>query len=230
MKKFLVSVLMILFVFGFAFSASAVTIVTDNSGPIYTTPAIDGYATYDDDMYGMTVSITYANGYTSNLTWADLGSGVSGVQGGNVDLTLNGDTFTAAWNFDSDDFRIAQIVLDAGAGDAVFDIWGDYVGTAGSAYGRAFAPLSSTSGDYDITATYSGQVALAGYAPVGDLYRFLTIDFTDGYFLGNDFLSFQADTDSVKVSGGLSVPEPATMILLGTSLLGMAAVRRKIKK
>jgi len=45
-------------------------------------------------------------------------------------------------------------------------------GTANSGAGYPFTVTNST-GNFDITATYSGVVQIGSAAPVGDLYRYL---------------------------------------------------------
>ena len=76
--------------------------------------------------------------------------------------------------------------------------------------------------------TYSGAVYLRtidgkdvyNNPPVGDLYRYLTIDFGSTPFRADSTLTFRADTDTV-------VPEPATLLLFATGLAGLAAVGRR---
>ena len=98
----------------------------------------------------------------------------------------------------------------------------------GSALGLSFTSATSR----DILATYKDAIALSGFAPVGDLYRNLTIDFGNTPFGGAatnvEQLVFNTDTDNLSISGDIqSTPEPATMILLGTGLAGLIAVQRK---
>jgi len=59
-----------------------------------------------------------------------------------------------------------------------------------------------------------------------DLYRTLNLDFGSSGFTGA--LNFSADTDNLLYPGDIKpVPEPATMLLLGTGIIGLAALGRK---
>jgi len=238
MKK-IFSVAICMAVFGWAGNASAVTTVAyETSSPIFYTSGLTGFSTLGSEMTGMTFTFTLAGGTVKTSTWGSLGSGTYGVVVANgndsLRIAMSGDSFTTLW--DSDDIvngnngiSIDKFVIDAGAGNAVFDVLSNSVGTAGSADGRPFSTTNSTGGGFDILATYSGRVALTGNAPVGDLYRYLTVDFINGQF-GPDYdvIDFYADTDSLKLKGDLNpIPEPTTMLLFGAGILGLAGVARK---
>ena len=204
--------------------AQAQVVTTDAVGP-KTTTGLTGFTTEGDDMVGMTVRVTYGDNTTSSAVWAATGADAGAATGSDWSLSLDGDSFGAAWEFDvTGSKRVSKIFLNGAPGMTVFDILADDGYTAGSALGAPFEILSGISTPDNVTANYSNPLSLNADAHLGDLYVTLAIDLGDQAIAPGSGFTFRADTDNAVTE---IVPEPATMSVL--ALGALAAWRRKKK-
>lgn len=192
-------------------------------------PGIDPYTMTGAEMDGMVVIAEFSDGFAEAQLWEDIDPYSGGVFGSGWSLTESGDTFGGLWTLTRDDTyqnrELTRIWIDALTGGTVFDTsfgigFGGEFGTEGSALGWTF-DVQSAPCNLKIEVTYSDMVSLNAQEPVGDIFRYLKISFTNpGGFAAGDTLTFIADTDKV-------VPEPSTLLLLGAGLIGVFALRRK---
>ena len=210
--------------------AGTVDVFFDN-GTTNTTTALTGFGTTGAQMDGMRVTAYFSDGTSAAADWADTGVDSGGVSVGNrFSLNEAGTTFSNNFTLRnlSPTLSLTRVYIDAGPGDTVFDIdWPTpgsvSEGTPGSANGQRFVVTSANA--WDIDATYIDRVSLGAAAPVGDLWRYLDITFTNvGGFAPGSVITYVTDTDNLLFAGDLTpVPLPPA-VLGGAPLLGLALV------
>ncbi len=165
------------------------------------------------DMSGMQITV---NGSSTTL-WNGASASGTGWQ-----LTYTGtDTWGGVWKFTKNGFgSVNTIRFDAFGADAVFDKDWSPNGTDNSQTGS----FVYRSGPDNVDTSFSGLVMIDGTSgAVGDLYRYLTFDFTSkgGLAIGESF-EFTADTDKVS-----AIPVPPSVLLFLSGIVGLIGLKRR---
>jgi hypothetical protein len=216
-------------------------------GTAYTTPALTGFSTTSAQMAGMVVSWRFAgNATVFSSAWGNIGGGffgVSGLNGFGLRMEATDNTFTSSWELtNSSQQRLDFVQMSGAQGRTLFDCgWTGTAcanngngtgafGTAGSADGWSH---QRTGGTFTgtVLGTYSNRVGLGAAPDVGDLFESLLITFEGSMGAGLTY-TFRADTDSSPSGQDTpmpTIPEPSTYLLMGTGLIGLFSLRRKMK-
>jgi len=207
--------------------AMSASITLNDSFTVNATTSSSYYGdTHGRDMAGMRIIANYMDGTSSTYSLKGGYRSFSGyVSEPDFNLYIEYDSDISPWYLNISR-AVDSIVFDGAYGDSVFDVT---LPGGQSTPGSGEGPSFSSGSPAQMHATYSGAVKVNGAPAVGDLYRFLTLDFlsTSGYTGSFEFI---ADTDSLTMSKISTVPIPAPLALLAGGLIMLFGASKRNKK
>ncbi len=190
-----------------------------DSSIVDVTTGVTNATVFGDTMDGLKVTVFFSGGGQETKTWADTGPFAGAASGTGWSLTFAGDTFAGVWSFTGTTAIDGLSLSGVGVG-TVFDV-DAAADTPGSGGGISWAcTFLGPPACQDAHVTYSHVVAVGASPPQGDLWHVVDVRFSAPL----ESFGFIQDTDNDVAS---AVPEPGTLLLLGSGFSALALRRRR---